>query len=187
MSAPAHTSISSWMPDELPTTAQLLNLAMLRLAKEPNSIFLGQSVAFPGWAYSSLDGVPMSQRIEMPVAEELQMGISTGLALQGYLPVSFYPRMDFLLLAANQLINHLDKLQEMSRGSFKPKVIIRTRVGPNEPLNAGPQHTQCHTSAFQKMLTNMLVWSLTKKKDITWMYNEAVNESRSVMIVERLE
>ena len=35
------------------------------------------------------------------------MGISTGLTGNGYIPVSCYPRFDFLILAMNQLINHL--------------------------------------------------------------------------------
>ena len=53
------------------------------------------------------------------------MGISTGLALSGYVPVTCYPRFDFLLLAMNQLVNHLDKIRVMSNNEFQPKVIIR--------------------------------------------------------------
>ena len=186
MSAPALTSISSWMPDEIPTTAQLLNLAMLNLAKQPGAVFLGQSVAYPGWAHTSLDGVPMSQRMEMPVAEELQMGLSTGLALQGFLPISIYPRMDFLLRAMDALVNHLDKLEVMSRGEFRPKVIIRTRIGPKEPLHAGPQHTQDHCAAFRLMLTNVRLFYIGEKRDIMQAYTDAVASDKSVIVVEDL-
>ena len=51
------------------------------------------------------------------------MGISTGLALNGFIPVSCYPRFDFLILALNQLVNHLDKLDKMSSKQLKAKVI----------------------------------------------------------------
>src|SRR5262245_58370758 len=121
-------------PLELPTAGQLLNHAMLMLAKEPNVIFLGQGVEYGGVAtHAHLVDVPMDVRLEMPVAEELQLGIATGLALQGHLPICIYPRIDFMLRAADQLVNHLDKLPLMSRGDFNPKVIIRTRVGTKTP------------------------------------------------------
>lgn len=174
------------MPDELPTKSQILNLAMLGLAKQPGALFLGQSVAYPGWAHDSLSGVPMEQRIEMPVAEELQMGISIGLAIKGFLPVSIYPRMDFLMRAMDALVNHLDKLEAMSRGDFRPKVIIRTRIGPKEPLHAGPQHTQDHCAAFRRMLTNVRLFYVGDKRDIMQAYSDALASDKSVIVVEDL-
>ena len=47
--------------------------------------------------------------IELPVAEEMQMGMSFGMSLDGTIPISIYPRWNFLLCAINQLVNHLDK------------------------------------------------------------------------------
>ena len=48
------------------------------LAHEPRTIFVGQSVCFDGATiYDSLDGVPMAQRLEMPVIEDFQMGYCT--------------------------------------------------------------------------------------------------------------
>ena len=64
------------------------------------------------------------------------MGISTGLALQGYIPITCYPRFDFLILAMNQLVNHLDKIRHMSFDEFKPRVIIRTSIGSKNRLMA---------------------------------------------------
>ena len=60
------------------------------------------------------------------MAEELQMGITTGLALNGSIPVSIFPRWNFLMLAMNQLINHLDKINIMSNnGYIKNKHTVR--------------------------------------------------------------
>ena len=50
-----------------------------------------------------------------------------------------------MILAMNQLVNHLDKMQVMSEGLFKPKVIIRVAIGSKKPLNGGVQHTQNYT------------------------------------------
>src|SRR3990167_2615631 len=118
-----------------------LTKAMAMLVEDKRTLFLGQSVVYPGQAmFSTLENVPMSRRIEMPIAEDMQMGISIGLSLMGYIPISLYTRMDFLLLAMNQLVNHLDKIEVMSCGEFIPKVIIRTMVGSKKPLDGGLQH-----------------------------------------------
>jgi pyruvate/2-oxoglutarate/acetoin dehydrogenase E1 component len=159
---------------------------MLMLS-DADAIFIGQGVEYDGVAtFADLDGVPTGQRIEMPVAEELQMGIGCGMAMQGKLVVSIYPRLDFLLRALDQLVNHLDKIEQMSRGQWKPKVIIRTRVGGKNPLDAGPQHTNNFTDAFRKMLTSVKVVELRKAKDAMKVYKAALAREGSTLIVENL-
>ena len=126
--------------------------SMKYLSKNNKVIFLGQSVNYSGNAiYNTLKDINSNKKIELPVFEDTQMGISTGLALNGFVPVTCYPRFDFLILSLNQLVNHLDKLQDMSLGKLKAKVIIiRTSIG-SKTLDGGPQHTQDHTSALKKM------------------------------------
>ena len=170
------------------TVDQLLNQAMLELAKNPKVIFLGQNVAYDGNVmFKHFEGISMEQRLELPVCEELQMGMSIGLALQGFLPISIYPRMDFLLLAMNQLVNHLDKLPMMSNGQYAPKVIIRTKVGSRYPLDAGPQHTQDHVEGLRAMLHSVRVVEITVPAAILPKYTEAVRRPESTLIVENLE
>lgn len=161
------------------------NDAMRLLAAQPGALFFGQSVAYTGTAmYSDLEGIPMSQRIEFPVAEELQLGCCTGLSLMGYLPIAIFPRCDFLMRAMDQLVLHLDKLEQMSRGQFKPKVIIRTRVGSKTPLDAGPQHTNDFTNAFRAMLTSVVVSKIEAPGDIMPIYQQAIQTTGSTLIVE---
>ena len=160
---------------------------MLMLAAQPRALFIGQGVTYGGVAtYADMEGVPMNQRIEMPVAEELQLGLCTGLSLQGYLPICIYPRMDFMLRAMDQLVNHLDKLADMSCGHFRPRVIIRTRVGSKTPLDAGPQHTQDHTWAFRQMLASVCVVPILAPSQVLPVYREAMERDRSTLIVEAL-
>jgi len=162
-----------------------LNKAMLMVAKNPKALFIGQAVAYPGQAaFKTFDGIPMEQRIEMPVAEDFQMGFCTGLALQGYLPVSFYPRWDFLLLALNQLVNHLDKLPHMG---WRPKVIIRTAVGRRKPLDPGPQHSQDYTKPLRMMLYSIPVVKASKSEDIIPAYKGALENEGPTVIVEDME
>ena len=155
---------------------------MQMLADDERTIFLGQSVEYAGAAiYHSLDGVPMSKRKEMPVIENFQLGYCTGLSLTGKLPICIYPRMDFMLLAMDQLVNHLDKLPLFG---WHPKVIIRCRVGQKKPLDAGPQHTQNHTYAFRDMLTTVEVRELHHAVDVLPAYKLALHSNHSTLIVE---
>lgn len=168
-------------------TRTLTNKAMRMLADAPNAIFLGQGVASDGVAtYADLNGVPMAQRVELPVCEELQVGMGIGLSLQGYLPILIYPRCDFLLRAADQIVNHLDKLRILSAGAFVPKVIIRTRVGGKVPLDAGPQHTQNHTAAFHSMLHTVTVAQVVRPEQILVTYKEALARAESTLVIENL-
>lgn len=161
--------------------------AMAMLAQHPDTIFIGQSVCWSGHImFDTLEEakVPMGKRIEMPVAEDMQMGLGIGLALEGYIPVSIYPRMDFLIIAMNQLVNHLDKMEEMSQGQFKPKVIIRTMIGSKNPLNPGPQHCQDHTDALRLLLPNIPIAKLETPEVIVPYYREALESNQSIILVE---
>src|SRR3990167_9571398 len=130
--------------------------AMALLAQHPKTLFVGQAVRYDGQrAHATFKDVPMDRRIEMPVCEDFQMGFCTGLALEGYIPVCFFPRWDFAILAANQIVNHLDKIPLL--GGFRPKVIIRTAVGASSPLDPGPQHTQDYTRQFADMCKTISV------------------------------
>tara|TARA_A100001015_G_scaffold319434_1_gene442287 strand:+ start:10036 stop:10569 length:534 start_codon:yes stop_codon:yes gene_type:complete len=152
--------------------------SMKFLSKNKNVIFFGQSVVYPGSSiFVSLKDVPDSKKIEIPVMEEAQTGMAIGMALNGYIPVSCYPRFDFLILAANQLVNHLDKIDYLTNKTFNSKIIIRTMVGSTKPLNAGLQHTQDHTLAFKKLMKYSEVIKLNKKEEIFKKYSYAINKN----------
>lgn len=162
-----------------------LKKAMALLAENNKTIFIGQTVRYKGSAlYGTLEEIAEERRIELPIMENVQMGISTGLSLEGYIPVSVFPRFDFLKEADAQLVNHLDKISELSHGEFAPKVIIRTAVGSKKPLHPGPQHCQDYTDAYRLMLKNIEVIKLEKSKDIVPAYKEALKSPRSTLLVE---
>ena len=78
------------------------------LSENENTIFIGQAVEYPGTAmFNTLKDINPQKRIELPVFEDTQMGMSLGLALKGYKVISIYPRWNFLLCATNQLVNHV--------------------------------------------------------------------------------
>jgi len=161
--------------------------AMEHLARDPRTIFLGQAVACPGTAMSNtVKNVPREKLLELPVAEEMQMGMSTGLALAGQVPISFFPRWNFLLLAVNQVVNHLDKLPLLTDGGYSPKVIIRTSIGSERPLHPQHQHVGDFTDAFRLMCKTIEVIRLDEPRDIFPAYQKALDrtDGRSTILVE---
>tara|TARA_R110002020_G_scaffold76558_1_gene193909 strand:+ start:15406 stop:15942 length:537 start_codon:yes stop_codon:yes gene_type:complete len=167
-----------------------LTRAMEWLGSKEDTVFVGQACRVSGHAISStLEKVPLDKRIELPVFEEMQLGLSTGMALEGYVPITMYPRFDFFILACNQLINHLDKIREMSQNDMCPRVIIRVSVGSKHPIDAGPQHTQNHVDAMRLMLTDVNVVELNEPEDIFPAFQEAYErpDSRATLLIEHGE
>lgn len=160
---------------------------MEMLAGDKRTYFIGQAVACPGTAMTNtVKNVPRDKLLELPVAEEMQMGMSIGLALAGHVPVSFFPRWNFLLLAVNQLVNHLDKMSAISNGGYQPKVIIRTGIGSVRPMHPQFQHIGDYTEAFRLMCPNIEVIRLEEPEDIFPAYKKALEreDGKSTILVE---
>jgi len=168
------------------TYKQEIEKSMKMLGEHPDTVFIGQSIEYTGTSmyWTLKDTVPDEKKKELPVFEDVQMGISIGMALEGMIPISIYPRMDFFLLAFNQLINHLDKMEEMSDGQFKPKVIIRTAIGSQKPLFPGPQHCQDYINELRTMCKNINIVRLLHTVQILPAYKQALKSDKSTILVE---
>jgi|TARA_R110000744_G_scaffold342881_3_gene448090 pyruvate/2-oxoglutarate/acetoin dehydrogenase E1 component len=155
------------------------------LGKKENTIFLGQATLFSGHAISgTLTEVPKEKLIELPVMEEVQMGMCTGLSLEGYVPISIYPRFNFMMLSINQLVNHIDTMRGMSKGELVPRVIVRVAVGAKKPLDGGSQHTQDFTESIKAMLTDTVVVELEEPEQIFSAFQDAYYHNGSTVLIE---
>lgn len=170
---------------------QLYNLklkeAMNWLATQPKTIFLGQAVSYAGTGcYESLIEIPNEKKIEFPVAENFQIGVSIGLALNGFIPISVIPRWNFLLCATDQIVNHLDKLSILSNNKYTPKVIIRVAVGSEYPVDPQAQHKGNFSDAFRLMCETIDIIEAKTPDSILPLYQKAYQrtDGRSSIIVE---
>lgn len=146
------------------------------LASHPQTIFVGQAMEYKGHAVShQVKNYPKNKLKEFPVAEEFQAGYCIGLALEGYIPVCIYPRCNFAILAANQIVNHLDKWRLMTGQDIK--VIIKMVVGSNFPLDPGHQHKANYVNAFRAMCDNIPVADLTRQ-------NPQINLPSKIILIE---
>ena len=146
-----------------------LTNAMTTLSKLDETIFIGQQIVYAGNPMSTtLTEVPKEKMIEVPVMEETQMGMSLGLAITGKTVISFYPRWDFVISAANQLINHVDKYELMT--GKKVNILIRVGKGADVPLDPGHQHKANYINEFKTMCPNIEIHELKTSVDVELTY-----------------
>ena len=163
-----------------------LTKSMNYLAEKPNTIFVGQQIVFKGNPMSTtIEEVPTDKMIETPVFEEVQMGMSIGLGMTNMCVVTFYPRWDFVICAANQLINHLDKFKHMT--GYDLHVIIRVGKGSDYPLDPGVQHKADYSDAFKSMLSDIKIINLNDKSNIYETYKKAYLNKKPIILVEYTE
>jgi pyruvate/2-oxoglutarate/acetoin dehydrogenase E1 component len=86
-------------------------------------------------------------------------------------------------LAADQLVNHLDKISEMTVGQYKPKVIIRVAVGVTKPVNPQEQHVGDFTEGFKSILKNVNVVKLETAEQILPEYQKAYQRQDGVSTI----
>ncbi len=77
----------------------------------------------------------------MPINESFQMQFTIGLGLAGYVPVSVYPRQNFLLLATADMVNMLDKMPLISGGQVADEGHY---PGGHRPGCAGPSRASAY-------------------------------------------
>ena len=51
------------------------------------------------------------------------VGLAIGMSFEGFKPVVYFERHDFMLVAADAIGNHVDKIERISHGEFKVPVI----------------------------------------------------------------
>lgn len=179
----APLSIRSFHKGVHVTYKNIIKSSMEALAADSKTVFVGYNLKNGSKCYGTMDGIPSNQIIEMPVAEALMAGMATGLAISGMKPVLIFERHDFMLLASDQIINHLDKIQALSHGQFTPKVIIRAIVGYDKPFDPGIQHKGNFTAMF-KQYCSFPVYDCTDELTLTKAYGETITPQSSIMIVE---
>jgi pyruvate/2-oxoglutarate/acetoin dehydrogenase E1 component len=114
------------------------------LANYPEVFLIGQGLWSPWYVGSSMTDLEKEfgkERVmDSPVSELACTGAAVGAALCGYRPVVIHPRMDFMLLCSDQIINQAAKWSYMFAGQARPAVTIRGIV--NRGGEQGAQHSQ---------------------------------------------
>lgn len=120
------------------------------MERDEKVVLLGEDVAFIGGNFKTSVGLYEKYgdlRVkDTPISESGFTGLAIGMALTGLRPVVELMFSDFLLVAADQVINQAAKIRYMSGGQAKVPMVIRT------PIGAGRSSAAQHSQSMQAMV-----------------------------------
>lgn len=168
--------------DSTASYKEAINIAMRELANN-GAIFIGYNVVH-GDAMGTLIGIPASQKLETPVAENLMTGLAVGMSFEDFLPVLYFERHDFMMVAMDAIVNHVDKIERISHGQFKVPLIIRAVTADAGPFYSGITHSQDFTEVFRRAVSFPVI-DPTSGKEVLNAFRNAVESKKPCIIVER--
>ena len=140
------------------TMARALNAALRdAMEADPRVVLLGEDVGTLGGVFRISDGLQKDfgeQRVmDTPLAESGIMGISVGLALRGYRPVPEMQFDGFSYPALDQIISHLAKYRNRTKGAQSLPVTVRIPygggIGAVEHHSESPETYFAHTAGLK--------------------------------------
>lgn len=159
--------------------------AMTALGEKEDTIFLGYNVGSKfGNAMGNFKYIDDKKKIETPVAENLMSSLGMGLSMEGFRPIVYFERHDFMMVAMDSLVNHVSQIDRISHSEFKAPVIFRTVVADEGPFYSGPTHSQNFTEMFKNILSFPVLEPETPEEVLKY-YEYAYNADFPVMIVEK--
>lgn len=156
------------------------------MKRNPSVILLGQGVDYDRGLLGTTSGLVEefgSTRVfDTPLSEDGMTGISIGAAMSGLRPIHTHVRMDFLMLAMNQLINIAAKAHYMFGGHVKVPLVIRTLIGDGW----GAQHSQ----GLHSLLSNipgLKIVAPSTPYDAKGCLIHAVRDNNPVILIEHFK
>ncbi|PIT99560.1 MAG: alpha-ketoacid dehydrogenase subunit beta [Bdellovibrionales bacterium CG10_big_fil_rev_8_21_14_0_10_45_34] len=114
------------------------------LEKYPEVFVIGQGLWSPWYVGNSMTDLDVKfgkdRVLDSPVSENACTGAAIGASLCGYKPVVVHPRIDFMVLATDPIVNQAAKWAHMLGGQARPSVTIRGII--NRGGEQGAQHSQ---------------------------------------------
>jgi len=114
------------------------------LREDPNVVVFGLDVDDPKAIQGTTAGLWQTHGADRvfgtPLSEDAMTGVAIGMAMAGLRPVHVHIRMDFLMLAMNQLVNIAAKAHYMWGGQVSVPMVVRSMIGKS--WGQGAQHSQ---------------------------------------------
>lgn len=159
---------------------------LLEIATRDSSVLLmAEGITDPSSVYGTTADIgkfiDAKRIIEMPVSENGLCGVAIGAALMGKRPVISFHRVEFALLAMEQIINNAAKAHYISNGRHKVPLVIRMIVGRG--WGQGPEHSQSMEAVFSHF-PGLKVVMPTYPGDGKGMMIAAVEDNNPVLMIE---
>jgi len=155
------------------------------MEKDSRVIVIGEGVPDPKGIFGTTAGLRDkygNRRVfDMPLSENGMTGVCIGAALSGLRPVMVHQRIDFALLAMDQLINNAAKWHYMFDGKASVPLVVRMIVGRG--WGQGPQHSQSLQAMFAQV-PGIKVIMPTTAHDAKGMLISAIEDDNPVLFIE---
>jgi len=168
------------------TYAQAIREAHAQLlALDPRVFVIGQGLWSPWYAGSSLEGLDSefgcARMVDSPVSENAVTGMAVGAALAGLRPIVFHPRMDFMLLAMDPIVNQAANWSYLFSSKGGVPLVIRAVI--NRGGEQGAQHSQALHAMFMHVPGLKVVMPATPY-DAKGLLMAAIKDSGPVLYID---
>ncbi len=168
------------------TYTEALKLALTDgLRQWPEMVLIGEGVPDPKGIFGTTLGLReqfgADRILDMPLAENGMTGVCIGAALGGLRPVMVHQRIDFALLAMDQMVNNAAKWRFMFNQQQTVPLVIRLIIGRG--WGQGPQHSQSLQAMFAQIPGLKVVMPVTAQ-DAYSMMLAAIADDDPVLYIE---
>jgi pyruvate/2-oxoglutarate/acetoin dehydrogenase E1 component len=164
---------------------EILRATMDGMKQDPKSIIMGLGVTDPKGVFGTTLGLAETfgteRVIETPTSENAMTGVGVGLAISGHQTILVHQRLDFFLLAMDQLVNSAAKWHYMYGGQKSVPLTIRLILGRG--WGQGPTHSQ-NLHAWFAHIPGLKILMPAFTEDVYPMLRAAINDPNPVIFLE---
>jgi acetoin:2,6-dichlorophenolindophenol oxidoreductase subunit beta len=173
------------MPNRIISFEKAVNEALSQEMERDKRVFLfGLDVTDHKKIFGTTSGLEKfgSDRFfTTPLSEDAMTGVALGAAITGLRPIHIHIRVDFLLLAMNQLANMVAATSYTSAGKLNVPLVIRAIIGRG--WGQGPQHSKSMQSIFAH-IPGLKVVMPSRPFDAKGLLTAAIRDNNPVIFLE---
>ncbi len=168
------------------TFRDAINEAMIEeMERDPNVFVYGLDVADHKRIFGSTKGLVerfgQNRCFGTPLSEEAMTGFGLGASIMGLRPIHIHIRVDFMMLAMNQIVNMISNYHYLSGGKLKVPIVIRAIIGRG--WGQGAQHSKSLQSLFAH-IPGLKVVMPTTPSDAKGLLISAIRDDNPVIFLE---
>lgn len=156
-----------------------------QMTKDKSIVVFGEDVGFVGGVFRTTAGLQAKFGIERvfdtPIAEAAIVGSSIGMAINGLKPVVEIQFSGFMFPAYNQIVTHLARYRNRSRGSYNLPVVVRM------PYGGGVRALEHHSESLEVLFASIPGLKLvvpSNPYDAKGLLTAAINDPDPVIFFE---
>ena len=168
------------------TLVQSIRLALHdALEADPNVMLLGEDIGKNGGVFRATEGLQDQfghmRVLDTPLSEALIAGLSVGLSTHGLKPIAEFQFMGFIYPAIEQIISHISRMRNRTRGRLSCPLVIRA------PYSGGihaPEHHSESTEALFAHIPGLRVVIPTRPSQAYGLLRSAIESPDPVIYLE---